>query len=298
MICLKSLKFNRIKHMDLLFIDKELSKALTSKILQTIHDAFNLHYEIKSFDVINGEEAFKILNEEKKCGYVGSFAIVANGKNIESFEKEFPNNTIATKEIIDEDEIKRISKQVVWMLNNFGREKKNMTNTTWVVSDSHFYHDNIIRYCNRPYANAIEMNEDMIAKWNAVVGKDDIVWHLGDFAFGSKDHVKEIVSRLNGRINLVMGNHDHHKVSFYYESGFHRVYDHPIVVSNFFILSHEPMQWVKDGDVYANIFGHVHSQELYKDFTSNSFCACVERIGYAPIRWTDMIEKMKSQVIS
>lgn len=280
--------------MDLLFVDKELPKAFSSKILQYIHDAFDLHYVIEYFSAANGQEVFKILKEKKSIGYVGSFAIITFEKNFKNFGKEFPNNTIATKELLDEVEINRVAKQVVWMLNNFGREKKNMTNNTFVVSDTHFYHDRIIEYCNRPYANAIEMNEDMIAKWNSVVGRDDIVWHLGDFAFGSKDHVKEIVSRLNGRINLVMGNHDHHKVSFYYESGFHRVYDHPVVISNFFILSHEPLQWVKDGDVYASIYGHVHSQEMYKDFTSNSFCACVERIGYAPIRWTDMIEKMKS----
>lgn len=170
-----------------------------------------------------------------------------------------------------------------------------MSDKTFFISDTHFYHDRIIEYCSRPYADSIEMNEDLISKWNAVVGKDDIVWHLGDFCFGSKDHVKEILSRLNGRINLVMGNHDHHKVGFYYESGFHRVYDHPVVVSNFFILSHEPMQWVKDGDVYANIYGHVHDQKLYRDFTSNTFCACVERIGYTPIRWTDMIDKMRNE---
>lgn len=285
--------------MDLILIDKKLPEALASKVLQDVHDAFDLHCMIKSIAVENGEEAFKALDIEKRSGYVGSFAVLVKKTNMEKFTKEFPNNIIEVREDdLTDDGIKKISKQVIWMLNNFGREKKNMTENTFVISDTHFYHDNIIKYCNRPYANAAEMNEDMIAKWNAVVGKDDIVWHLGDFAFGSKDHVKEIVSRLNGRINLVMGNHDHHKVSFYYESGFHRVYDHPVVISNFFILSHEPMQWVKDGEVYANIYGHIHDQEMYKDFTSNSFCACVERTGYAPIRWTDMIEKMKSQVIS
>lgn len=108
--------------MDLLFVDKELPKAFSSKILQYVHDAFDLHYEIKSFNVINMEEAFKILNEEKKCGYVGSFAIVTNLKNIENFEKEFPNNTIATKELFDEVEINRVAKQVVWILTCFGRE--------------------------------------------------------------------------------------------------------------------------------------------------------------------------------
>lgn len=282
--------------MDLLFIDSELPEAFNSRLLQEVHNAFDLYYDVAKFTVSSGIEVFGILNREKNNKRVGSFAIMVLSRNIIKFESEFPNNTIAVKDTIDEDEVKRVAKQAIWMLNNFGREKKNMTKNTWIVSDTHFYHENIIRYCNRPYANAVEMNEDLIAKWNNVVGKDDLVWHLGDFAFGSKDHVKEIVSRLNGRINLVMGNHDHHKVSFYYESGFHRVYDHPIVVSNFFILSHEPLQWIKDGGVYANVYGHVHDQELYKDFTSNSFCACVERIGYAPICWIDMVSKMKGAI--
>ena len=65
--------------------------------------------------------------------------------------------------------------------------------------------------------------------------------------------------------------------------GFHRVYDRPVLYDNFFILSHAPLQWVKDGDVYANIFGHVHDMELYNTWTKNSCCACVERHGYKPI---------------
>jgi calcineurin-like phosphoesterase family protein len=280
--------------MDLIFIDTELPKELSAKLFQEVYSVFGSYYKLEVFSVKNGFEAINILNKKKNIGYLGSFALVVSKKNLAKFSEEFPNNVIDTENSETEDELKKIVKQIVWMLNNFGREKKNMTDRTFVVSDTHFYHENIIKYCDRPYANMFEMNEDLIAKWNAAVGKDDIVWHLGDFCFGSKDHIKEIVPRLNGRINLVLGNHDHHKIAFYYECGFNRVYDHPVVISNFFILSHEPLQWVKDGDVYANIYGHVHQQKMYRDFTSNTFCACAERIGYAPIRWTEMIEKMKN----
>ena len=280
--------------MDLMFIDLKLKPNFTSLVVSEVSAVFGSLHKIDKIYVSNGESANLELSKVKKLGHVGSFAVIVLEENTESFSKVFPNNTVIAKAPFDESEIKRVSKQVVWMLNNFGREQKNMTNKIWVISDTHFYHENIIKYCNRPYADAVEMNEDMITKWNAVVGKDDIVWHLGDFCFGCKERIKEIVPRLNGRINLVLGNHDRHKMSFYYESGFHRVYDHPVVVSNFFILSHEPLQWVKDGDVYINVYGHVHDQEMYRDFTSNSFCACVERIGYAPIKWTNMLEKMKS----
>ena len=51
---------------------------------------------------------------------------------------------------------------------------------TWITSDTHFFHNRIIQYEDRPFANAMEMNEQMIERWNSVVRKDDLVYHLGD----------------------------------------------------------------------------------------------------------------------
>ncbi len=48
----------------------------------------------------------------------------------------------------------------------------------------------------------------MAEKWNKKVGKDDMVIHLGDFALGNKEKVKETRERLNGTIILIKGNHD------------------------------------------------------------------------------------------
>ena len=76
------------------------------------------------------------------------------------------------------------------------------------TSDTHFGHSNIIKYCERPFADRGEMNDKMIANWNTVVGHEDTVFHLGDFAFGSAEYAKDIRSRLNGSIILIKGNHD------------------------------------------------------------------------------------------
>ena len=54
----------------------------------------------------------------------------------------------------------------------------------FVISDHHFYHENIIKYCNRPFNSLREMNYTMIEKWNSVVSENDTVLHLGDFSFG------------------------------------------------------------------------------------------------------------------
>lgn len=75
------------------------------------------------------------------------------------------------------------------------------------TSDSHYFHERIITSCNRPYKDAAEMNEALIANWNSVVPKGGLVFHLGDFAWGGFTKWKEIVNRLNGNIVLIKGNH-------------------------------------------------------------------------------------------
>lgn len=82
------------------------------------------------------------------------------------------------------------------------------------TSDTHFYHKNIIGYCDRPYRtldgqpDVPAMNRDMVFKWNQTVGSGDLVYHLGDFGFGSTGRLKGIREALNGRIFLIRGNHD------------------------------------------------------------------------------------------
>jgi calcineurin-like phosphoesterase family protein len=46
---------------------------------------------------------------------------------------------------------------------------------THFYSDPHFGHTNIIKYCDRPFASVDEMNEELVARYNASVGPDDFV---------------------------------------------------------------------------------------------------------------------------
>ena len=80
---------------------------------------------------------------------------------------------------------------------------------TFFTADTHFNHANVIKYCARPFASIDEMNREMIARWNAVVGAKDTVYHLGDFAMGKPTEWPSFLRQLNGAKKfLSRGNHD------------------------------------------------------------------------------------------
>lgn len=76
------------------------------------------------------------------------------------------------------------------------------------ISDLHFGHQNIITYSQRPYKNVEEMNESIITNYNKIVKNNDIVFNLGDVSFQKYNDFKNTLRRLNGKINLILGNHD------------------------------------------------------------------------------------------
>jgi calcineurin-like phosphoesterase family protein len=76
------------------------------------------------------------------------------------------------------------------------------------TSDIHFGHANIIKYCNRPFADADEMDQEIILRWNETVAPEDHVIILGDLAMGKIADSLPLVSMLNGEKDLLPGNHD------------------------------------------------------------------------------------------
>ena len=79
----------------------------------------------------------------------------------------------------------------------------------YFISDQQWGHGAIIHMEHRPFNNVQEMNEAMIESWNSVVTKDDEVYHLGDIGYKmNPTQLHSILSRLNGKIYLVKGNHD------------------------------------------------------------------------------------------
>ncbi len=80
----------------------------------------------------------------------------------------------------------------------------------FMTSDLHFFHANILKYCDRPFSSVEEMHETIIARWNAVVPEDGIVLFCGDLYFNKRDKeaMRAILLRLNGEKIWALGNHD------------------------------------------------------------------------------------------
>lgn len=76
------------------------------------------------------------------------------------------------------------------------------------TSDTHYGHQNIIRFCDRPYASVDHMNVDLVNRAATLFEVGDELWHLGDVALGTLDHTLAHLARIAVEVTLVAGNHD------------------------------------------------------------------------------------------
>ncbi|MBX3576272.1 MAG: hypothetical protein KF723_03615 [Rhizobiaceae bacterium] len=78
------------------------------------------------------------------------------------------------------------------------------------IADLHLGHVSIIANCNRPFLSTDEMDAEIVRRWNAVVGKDDLTYILGDYGRPGKDVLafRRLFHSLAGRKVLILGNHD------------------------------------------------------------------------------------------
>ena len=81
--------------------------------------------------------------------------------------------------------------------------------TIWFTSDTHFGHGNVIQYTQRPFETVEEMDARLTENWNQSVKPNEIIYHLGDFTLLGAEPASEYFQRLNGRIHIIPGGHDH-----------------------------------------------------------------------------------------
>lgn len=146
----------------------------------------------------------------------------------------------------------------------------------YFISDLHFYHDNIIRLCNRPFNNSVEMNDAIIKRWNQKVTPRDEVFILGDLAFGDGEMANTVLRKLNGSKTLIVGNHDKFLKDYKFDKSLLKE------ISNYkeinedgkkIVMFHYPIaEWNGFYKDSIHLYGHIHNHNIdYMDNMKNTY---------------------------
>jgi len=125
----------------------------------------------------------------------------------------------------------------------------------FLISDTHFGHQNMIEYCGRPVSF-----EDRLWAGLEQIDANDILIHLGDICIGKDAEVHQKISKYKFKKILVKGNHDHKNNNWYTSHGWDFVCDNFMwtLHEKNIIFSHKPMK-INDDKNTINIHGHLHN---------------------------------------
>lgn len=133
------------------------------------------------------------------------------------------------------------------------------------TSDTHFFHERIIKYCNRPFRTVTEMNERIREDWFRKVKPEDKVYHLGDVGFAPIDQLGGFLNTLPGKKYLVPGNHDNPQNLSKYFKLLPQCYELRVPDPEFrhgvrpIILCHYALRvWNKSHHGSWHLYGHSH----------------------------------------
>lgn len=156
------------------------------------------------------------------------------------------------------------------------------------TSDTHFGDPRILRIDRRPFPDLPAHDAALIANWNAVVGTDDEVWHLGDFALGPDEaRLGEIMAALNGTKRLIVGNNDGPttlamtgwaSIAHYAEV---TVEDRPLVLCHYAFRT-----WNGMGRGALDLHGHSHGQLRP---IPRQYDVGVDAQGFVPVRLSEVL---------
>lgn len=163
----------------------------------------------------------------------------------------------------------------------------------FVISDTHFGHENIIKLTGRPFETVDRMDEFMVDCWNSVVKPNDEVWHLGDFAYRVKDfdYLEGVFRRLHGRKYLVLGNHDGLDTRRLPWASVAQQYVGKLGSLKVHLYHYPIREW--DGYWRGTVHLHGHTHGSLPN-TDGSMDVGVERLGYVPMDLEDVAEKFKA----
>lgn len=175
-----------------------------------------------------------------------------------------------------------------------------MNSNTYFTADHHMFHKNILKHCNRPFETIEEMNEKLIENWNGIIKKDNDVYYLGDFFITNKaNKMIDVLSRLNGNIHLIKGNHDNIILKKKLHGYFKSIQDYKEL--NFegrkYVLCHFPIlsfNGMHRGSYHLH--GHSHGSINYLNINIPRLDVGVDCHNYTPISLEQVNDLLKDRV--
>jgi len=168
----------------------------------------------------------------------------------------------------------------------------------YYISDLHFFHANIIKFCNRPFHSVEEMNTILIKNWNNKVSESDNIYILGDISWGTVEQTISVINQLKGNKFLIRGNHDH--IIKYAEVSklFNWIRDYIMIKDNGqkVVLFHYPINvWDCQFHGSIHLYGHVHNNyEQHSELLTlkNAYNVSVEMNDYEPKTLQEIIKRV------
>jgi calcineurin-like phosphoesterase family protein len=171
---------------------------------------------------------------------------------------------------------------------------------TFITSDYHFSHENIIKYCNRPFKNINDMNTQIIKNHNERVKDDDTIYFLGDFGFfasenrefrgeGKPYQPSDFLNKMKGTYwYFLRGNHDKRSNKFYPKAETIIINQNGLRIQ----LIHDPIYAKIEYDFI--LCGHVHNNWKAKELqycgqTKLILNVCVDVWNFYPVKLDELL---------
>jgi len=167
---------------------------------------------------------------------------------------------------------------------------------TFFTSDTYFGRVNAISLFKRPFSDVEEMNIEIVKKWNSKVGRNDIVYHLGNFAWDPIT-ASFAIELLNGKIFFLTGNSDDSLQEVLTKN--HRnkkiIKDQIIELPELnAVASHYPLE-IWNGKDFDVIHFHGHSPELKTDLKNSlRINCCIDNWDYYPVEYSTVLDIIKT----
>ena len=169
----------------------------------------------------------------------------------------------------------------------------------YFTADLHFGHENIIKFCDRPFDSVEAMNKSLISNWNETVNHNDDIYILGDFT-NEVRKAKQFLSVLNGKKYMIAGNHDSwletpDDTCVFLEW----VKEYAVINSNGFkwVLFHYPIaEWSGFYRGSIHLHGHVHNRQISSSWNPSivrAFNVGVDVNDYKPVSIDELIRRAK-----